>query len=94
MMRIFDAPNAHLALASSPWDCLSATRETGAVDRTKLVLSESHSVLLSGLGVMARFWIGRKQTDASDFEGAVTERGCRIGKGRDFNRLIRYSRVR
>jgi hypothetical protein len=33
MMRVFDAPNAHLALALFSWDCLSPTAEMGAVDR-------------------------------------------------------------
>jgi hypothetical protein len=52
VMRVFDAPNAHLALASFFWDCLSSTTKTGAVDRAELVLVESHGVLLIGLGAM------------------------------------------
>jgi hypothetical protein len=52
MMRVFDAPNAHLALALFSWDCLSPTAETGAVDRAELVLMESHGVLQIGLGAM------------------------------------------
>jgi len=45
MMLIFNAPDAHLARASFSRHCLSATAETGAVDRAELVLVESHGVL-------------------------------------------------
>ncbi len=39
MMRIFNAPNAHLALTLFSWDCFSSTTKTGAVDRAELVLA-------------------------------------------------------
>jgi len=52
MMRIFNAPNAHLALALYSWNFLSSTAETGAVDRAELVLMESHGVLQIGFGAM------------------------------------------
>ncbi len=45
MMLIFNAPNAHLALALYSWNFLSSTAETGAVDRAELVLTESHGFL-------------------------------------------------
>jgi hypothetical protein len=45
MMQIFNAPNAHLALALYSWNFLSSTAETGAVDRAELVLMEPHGVL-------------------------------------------------
>jgi hypothetical protein len=52
MMRIFNAPNAHLALASFSWDCFSSAAEERAVNRAQLVPTESHDVLLIGLGAM------------------------------------------
>ena len=52
MMRIFNAPNAHLALASFSGDCFSAAAEERVVDWAQLVPTESHDVLLIGLGAM------------------------------------------
>jgi hypothetical protein len=52
VMRILDAPNAHLSFSFLFQYCLSSTAETGAVDRAELVLVESHGVLLIGLGAM------------------------------------------
>jgi hypothetical protein len=52
VMRVFDAPNADLALAVFSWYCLSPTAETGAVDRAELVQMESHGVLQIGFGAM------------------------------------------
>jgi hypothetical protein len=51
-MRIFNAPNAHLALALFSWDLLSSAAEVGAVDRAELIPAESHGVHLIGLGAM------------------------------------------
>jgi len=48
MLRIVDAPDAHLALASFLWDCLPATAGKGAVNWTELVSAESHIILLVG----------------------------------------------
>ncbi len=48
MMRIFNAPNAHLALASFSRDCLSSTAETGAVKWTELIFPKSHGDLPMG----------------------------------------------
>ena len=52
MMRIFNAPNAHLALASFSWDCFSAAAEERTVNRAQLITAESHDVLLVCLGAM------------------------------------------
>jgi len=52
MMRIFNAPNAHLALALFSWYCLSAAAEERSVKWTQLIAAESHDVLLSDLGAM------------------------------------------
>jgi hypothetical protein len=52
MMRIFNAPNAHLALALFSWYCLSAAAEEGVVDWAQLVPTESHDALLIGLGAV------------------------------------------
>src|SRR5579863_2406225 len=46
MLRIVNAPDPNLALESFPWDCLPATARKGAMDRTELVLAESHGILL------------------------------------------------
>ena len=46
MVRVFDAADAHLALALFSWDCLSSAAEEGAVDRAELIPAESHGVLL------------------------------------------------
>ena len=54
MMRIFNAPNAHLALASFSWDCFSAAAEERTVNRAQLITAESHGVLLIDLGAMTR----------------------------------------
>jgi hypothetical protein len=53
-MRIFNAPNAHLALALFSWVLLSSAAEVGAVDRAKLIPAESHDVLQIGFGAMVR----------------------------------------
>ena len=52
VLRIFNAPNSHLALALFSWDLLSSAAEVGAVDRAKLIPAESHDVLQIGLGAM------------------------------------------
>jgi hypothetical protein len=54
VMRIFNAPNAHLALALFSWVLLSSAAEVGAVDRAKLIPAESHDVLQIGFGAMVR----------------------------------------
>jgi hypothetical protein len=54
MMRVFDAPNAHLALALFSWDLLSSAAEVGTVNRAELIPAESHGVHLIGFGVMVR----------------------------------------
>ncbi|MGA7830919.1 MAG: hypothetical protein WCA21_08165 [Terracidiphilus sp.] len=45
MMLIFDAPNAHLALASFSRDCLSAAAEERSVKRAQLIAAEPHGFL-------------------------------------------------
>jgi hypothetical protein len=52
MMQIFNASNAHLALALFSWYCFSAAAEERAVNRAQLITAESHGVLLIGLGEM------------------------------------------
>ena len=54
VMRIFNAPNAHLALALFSWDLLSSAAEVGTVNRAELIPAESHGVHLIGFGVMVR----------------------------------------
>jgi hypothetical protein len=54
MLWVFDAPNAHLALALLSRDCLSAAAEERAVKRAQLIAAESHGVLLIGLGAMVQ----------------------------------------
>ena len=54
MMRVFDAPNAHLALALFSWDYLSAAAGERTVKRAQLIPVESHDVLLIGLGAMVQ----------------------------------------
>jgi hypothetical protein len=48
VLRIIDAPDAHLVLTSFLWDCLPAAAGYGAMDWTELVSAESHEVLLVG----------------------------------------------
>jgi hypothetical protein len=58
MMRVFDAPNSHLALASFSPDCLSAAAEERSVKWTQLIAAESHG-FFSKFGfsaVVARDW--------------------------------------
>jgi hypothetical protein len=52
MLRVLDPADAHPALALFSWDLLSSAAEVGAVDRAELIPSESHDVLLIGLGAM------------------------------------------
>ena len=52
MMRIFNAPNSHLALAFFFWDCLSAAAGERTVKWAELIPAESHGVHLIGLGAM------------------------------------------
>jgi hypothetical protein len=52
MMRVFNATNAHLALAFLFWDRLSAAAEERTVKRAQLIPAKSHDVLLIGLGAM------------------------------------------
>ena len=54
MMRVFNAPNSHLALAFFFWDCLSAATGERTVKWAQLIPAESHDVLLIGLGAMVR----------------------------------------
>jgi hypothetical protein len=54
MMWVFNAPNAHLALAFFSWDCLSAATGERTVKWAQLIPAESHDVLLIGLGAMVR----------------------------------------
>jgi len=51
-LRVLDPADAHPALALFSWDLLSSAAEVGAVDRAELIPSESHDVLLIGLGAM------------------------------------------
>ena len=67
VLRIVDAPDAHLVLTSSLWDCLPATAEEGAVYGTELVSAESHGILLIGRKVLdglARIRIAGKRNVA------------------------------
>jgi hypothetical protein len=52
MMRIFNAPNAHLARPFLSRDCFSAAAEERTVNRAQLITAESHDVLLICLGAM------------------------------------------
>jgi hypothetical protein len=54
VLRIFNAPNSHLALALFSWDLLSSAAEERAVNRAQLITAESHEVLLIGLGAMVQ----------------------------------------
>jgi len=54
MMRIFNAPNAHLARPFLSRDCFSAAAEERMVNRAQLITAESHGVLLIDLGAMVR----------------------------------------
>ena len=54
VLRIFSAPNSHLALALFSWDLLSSAAEERAVNRALLITAESHEVLLIGLGAMVQ----------------------------------------
>jgi hypothetical protein len=49
VLRVLDAPNAHLALALFSHNWLPAATGQGAVDRAELVTTQSHSFLLSCL---------------------------------------------
>ena len=42
VMRIFNAANAHLALAPFSWDLLSSVAGEGVVKRAQLITAESH----------------------------------------------------
>jgi hypothetical protein len=53
MMRIFNAPNAHLARPFLSRGCFSAAAEERTVNRAQLITAESHDVLLICLGAMA-----------------------------------------
>jgi hypothetical protein len=55
MMRVFNAPNSHLALALFSWDCLSAAAGERTVKRAQLIPAESHGGLLIGFGVIV-YW--------------------------------------
>jgi hypothetical protein len=61
MMRIFNAPNAHLARPFLSWDCFSAAAEERTVNRAQLITAESHGALLIDLGAMTRIGTGRKR---------------------------------
>jgi hypothetical protein len=54
MMRIFNAPNAHLARPFLSRDCFSAAAEERMVNRAQLITAESHGVLLIDLGAIVR----------------------------------------
>jgi hypothetical protein len=41
-MWVFNAPNAHLALAPFSWDLLSSVAGEGVVKRAQLITAESH----------------------------------------------------
>jgi hypothetical protein len=51
-MRIFNAPNAHLAPALFSWDLLSSAAEVGTVNRAELIPAESLGVPLIGFGAV------------------------------------------
>jgi hypothetical protein len=52
MMRILNAPNAHLARPFLSRDCFSAAAEERTVNRAQLITTEFHNVLLIGSGEM------------------------------------------
>jgi hypothetical protein len=52
MMRIFNAPNAHLVRPFLSRDCFSAAAEERAVNRAQLITAESDDVLLIGLSAI------------------------------------------
>ena len=52
MMRIFNAPNAHLVRPFLSRDYFSAAAEERTVNRAQLITAESHGVLLIDLGAM------------------------------------------
>jgi hypothetical protein len=52
MMRIFNAPNAHLARSFLSRNRFSAAAEERTVNRAQLITAESHDVLLICLGAM------------------------------------------
>jgi hypothetical protein len=69
MMRVFDAPNSHLALASFSPDCLSAAAGERTVKWAALIPAESHDVLLIGLGAMVGLgWAGNEIARFSDWK--------------------------
>jgi hypothetical protein len=52
MMRVFNAPNAHLARPFLSRNYFSAAAEERTVNRAQLVAAESHDVLLIGFSAM------------------------------------------
>jgi hypothetical protein len=69
MMRVFNATNAHLALAFLLWDRLSAAAEERTVKRAQLIPAKSHDVLLIGLGAMVGLgWAGNEIARFSDWK--------------------------
>ena len=54
VMRVLNAPNAHLALALFSWDYLSSAAGERTVKWAQSIPAESHDVLLIGLGAMVR----------------------------------------
>jgi hypothetical protein len=52
MMRVFNAPNAHLALAFLFRDCLSAAAGERTVKWAQLIPVEPHGVLLIGFSAI------------------------------------------
>jgi len=55
-MRVFNAPNSHLALAFFFWDCLSAAAGERTVKWAELIPAESHGGLLIGFGAIV-YWV-------------------------------------
>jgi hypothetical protein len=69
MMRVFDAPNSHLALAFFSWDCLSAAAGERTAKWAQLIPAESDDVLLIGLGAMVGLgWAGNEIARFSDWK--------------------------
>jgi hypothetical protein len=70
MMRVFNAPNAHLALGFLFLDRLSAAAEERTVKRAQLIPAKSHEVLLIGLGVIV-YWDGQETGSSVAATGTV-----------------------
>lgn len=70
MMRVFNAPNSHLALAFFFWDCLSAAAGERTVKWAQLIPAESHDVLLIGFGAIVG-WDGQETGSSASASGGL-----------------------